>query len=618
MLDIHGHSQKQGVFIYGCVPDKRLLRPPSPFIRGVNCDTGPDLKAEAIGNEEVSTTQVPVENGDSELPRYASRRDVVAWRVRLLPRIFDATIPIFSFNSCSFKMQRAKASTMRMVAFTEMGVDCVYTVEASLAGKEPDHFGAHDLIHLGRELCVGILAAYPSMAPQSSKYIENLLTNQQNSNCQSYYGSLPLPNSPQNIIMKTFQSLLSDKRKAVLSMLDQNKKELVGFFDEMVAWRRLYNPAINVGKVLLSDLGLHELYGDIGPSAALEQNDDQPSQRNAESPPKESKDDTLNVDKRPSILASKKSNKSKKDDGTIESKVVAKSNDGTKSTKSKPRRKPKRDLSAKVEKKPAAEEIQAVAVPQRRQSTLTVRSGGSFDNDIEEKHIVNSYRSVASENIQRDLHQDNIPASNASPVLVKSFYEPTNTSDRQFTDDAEDNKTSSRQSSLQLKVDRMYGYGDISAASFTQSSKNEPKRLGQAWILADQQQEEDIANSRKFEKRPQNPHSRARRVGADTSKDDSDATQLIIQSKKLVTQPVAIVNHRPLTIGKPSRTSVRASTHAYLSTRNAPAYTDDYDAIEHDLEAQVAESLNENKIVRMVFDTVAAARAHLSRCDTLL
>ena len=33
------------------------------------------------------------------------------------------------------------------------GIDCVYTVEASLAGLQPYHFGAPDLMLLGERLC---------------------------------------------------------------------------------------------------------------------------------------------------------------------------------------------------------------------------------------------------------------------------------------------------------------------------------------------------------------------------------------------------------------------------------------------------------------------------------
>src|SRR5690348_2749827 len=30
VLDLHGHSRKQGIFTYGCIPDKRHMRPTSP------------------------------------------------------------------------------------------------------------------------------------------------------------------------------------------------------------------------------------------------------------------------------------------------------------------------------------------------------------------------------------------------------------------------------------------------------------------------------------------------------------------------------------------------------------------------------------------------------------
>jgi hypothetical protein len=42
--------------------------------------------------------------------------------------------PHFTPDGSSFKLLKAKASTFRMVAFAELGVDCVYTLEVSLAG----------------------------------------------------------------------------------------------------------------------------------------------------------------------------------------------------------------------------------------------------------------------------------------------------------------------------------------------------------------------------------------------------------------------------------------------------------------------------------------------------
>ena len=32
MVDIHGHSLKQGVFMFGCIPDKKIMRPAPPII----------------------------------------------------------------------------------------------------------------------------------------------------------------------------------------------------------------------------------------------------------------------------------------------------------------------------------------------------------------------------------------------------------------------------------------------------------------------------------------------------------------------------------------------------------------------------------------------------------
>lgn len=45
---------------------------------------------------------------------------------------------------------------MRLVAFTELGIECAYTLEASLGGKEPQHYSVHDLQALGKDVCLGV------------------------------------------------------------------------------------------------------------------------------------------------------------------------------------------------------------------------------------------------------------------------------------------------------------------------------------------------------------------------------------------------------------------------------------------------------------------------------
>lgn len=201
MIDIHGHSSKQGVFVYGCVPDRRLLKPSHTKLAVENTDV--DVNLCDIG-----------ETGANFPSASTTRRDVINWRVKLLPRIFDAFIPLFSFNSCSFKMNAKKSSTMRIITFTELGIDCVYTIEASLAGKFPSHFTAFDLLSLGKELSKGFTAAYHSLSP-----------------------------------------VLSENDYLVNSTL---------FMDEIRSWRKYYDPRNSGwGKLLMSEQGLQILYGTI-------------------------------------------------------------------------------------------------------------------------------------------------------------------------------------------------------------------------------------------------------------------------------------------------------------------------------------------------------------------
>uniref|UniRef100_A0A7S4CVU9 Peptidase M14 domain-containing protein n=1 Tax=Eutreptiella gymnastica TaxID=73025 RepID=A0A7S4CVU9_9EUGL len=79
--DFHGHSRQKNVFMYGCrQPDRGTLL------------------------EEV------------------------------LPSILGKTIPFFAVENCSYKVQKARTSTGRVVAYQELGIPLSYTLEASLCG----------------------------------------------------------------------------------------------------------------------------------------------------------------------------------------------------------------------------------------------------------------------------------------------------------------------------------------------------------------------------------------------------------------------------------------------------------------------------------------------------
>lgn len=126
MLDIHGHSQRQGVFIYGCLPDKRQLKMPLKLILDENQILINDLY-QKLSFDQTDKLEIPNDSNSNLrlsspnlstlhiLPKKSStKRDIIAWRVKLLPRMFDASIQDFSIKSCSFKMHRTKSQTMRM------------------------------------------------------------------------------------------------------------------------------------------------------------------------------------------------------------------------------------------------------------------------------------------------------------------------------------------------------------------------------------------------------------------------------------------------------------------------------------------------------------------------
>ena len=56
LVDIHGHSLKKGVFFYGCIPDKKLLRPVSPPITVLIPATPPSTRDSKLNGSTHSLT----------------------------------------------------------------------------------------------------------------------------------------------------------------------------------------------------------------------------------------------------------------------------------------------------------------------------------------------------------------------------------------------------------------------------------------------------------------------------------------------------------------------------------------------------------------------------------
>jgi hypothetical protein len=148
VLDLHGHSRKKGIFVYGCVPDKRLL-----YLTPAAAEEGkaPQQKHKVAFNggfvkleetpklEVVKPTRNSAVNGNSnanriqsiyssfiartlaniskfsavcgknldiwnklEPPTTPTSREIVSWRVNFLPRILSSVVPSFSSQSCRY------------------------------------------------------------------------------------------------------------------------------------------------------------------------------------------------------------------------------------------------------------------------------------------------------------------------------------------------------------------------------------------------------------------------------------------------------------------------------------------------------------------------------------
>ena len=116
--DLHGHSRKQNVFMYGC------------------------NRKENLG------------------------------LTRVFPFLMSKLNPYFSFENSRFGNQKSKESTARVALFKELrSVNCIYTMESSFAGVDQGkhagiHFTAEMLGSLGRDLCRSILAYSNIFVPE--------------------------------------------------------------------------------------------------------------------------------------------------------------------------------------------------------------------------------------------------------------------------------------------------------------------------------------------------------------------------------------------------------------------------------------------------------------------
>ncbi|CAD5114345.1 DgyrCDS3484 [Dimorphilus gyrociliatus] len=117
--DLHGHSRKQNVFMYGC-----------------------------------NTTEQTEQNFSS--PEHFLKE-------RLFPFLMSRKAPEkFSFTGCKFQIRKCKESTGRVVMFRQMNIQNSFTLEATFSGTticsgENRHFTVNDYQDMGRVFCETVL-----------------------------------------------------------------------------------------------------------------------------------------------------------------------------------------------------------------------------------------------------------------------------------------------------------------------------------------------------------------------------------------------------------------------------------------------------------------------------
>ncbi|XP_058881743.1 uncharacterized protein LOC117411093 isoform X2 [Acipenser ruthenus] len=131
--DLHGHSRKPHVFMYGC------------------------------NQASAESSSVSSHLRERIFPFLVSQKD---------PHSFD-------WKSCRFHVKRNKESTGRVVMYRQLGIHNSFTMEASFSGtfktdSGPRHFSIRDYLLIGRHLCESILD-YASLKSDPIKLNELIL-----------------------------------------------------------------------------------------------------------------------------------------------------------------------------------------------------------------------------------------------------------------------------------------------------------------------------------------------------------------------------------------------------------------------------------------------------------
>ncbi|CEL98957.1 unnamed protein product [Vitrella brassicaformis CCMP3155] len=149
--DFHGHSKKKDVFMYANSANQSIFPSTSKTPSPSRPPTPPPPPAATSGDRSPQAAS----SGPSTPPP-PSRLTV-----RLLPDLMANRCPVFSIANCTFRIEKQKEGSGRVVVGQQLNIPCSYTLEASLYGSVRDwegretsdsllqHFSVDDLQRIG-------------------------------------------------------------------------------------------------------------------------------------------------------------------------------------------------------------------------------------------------------------------------------------------------------------------------------------------------------------------------------------------------------------------------------------------------------------------------------------
>ena len=190
-LDLHGHSRREGAFLFGIDPPRKasgddaktgIARAPSPAHAMTPSNSERDLMASlnssnsslrttlsddglpSCGAAHPSRTSETSDDADGTgaSDPQLTEREAARLRVRALPAVFASRNDAVDLNLCSYKCGRGKGGCGRVVVAREVGVPMSYTLEVSHAGGGPGplarrrHYQTGDLAALGADLLASV------------------------------------------------------------------------------------------------------------------------------------------------------------------------------------------------------------------------------------------------------------------------------------------------------------------------------------------------------------------------------------------------------------------------------------------------------------------------------